>query len=147
MTTSSFDIQTIITQAQKALHNAYNPYSRFGVGAALLCADGTIITGCNVENASYGATMCAERVTFFKAISEGKRAFVAIAIVGSDGNFAYPCGMCRQVMSEFGLELQVIVASNTEYKIHTLGELLPYAFTSFVASADTKKMQAASSLE
>jgi len=135
MTRNSFDTQTLITDAQQALKNAYNPYSRFGVGAALLCADGTIITGCNVENASYGATMCAERVAFFKAISQGKRAFIAIAIVGSDGSFAYPCGMCRQVMSEFGLELQVIVASKTEHRIHTLMELLPHAFTSFEPNA------------
>lgn len=127
--------EALIRAALAARENAYTPYSHYHVGAALLAEDGEIITGCNVENATYGATCCAERTAVFKAISQGKRRFQTIAIVGGmEGkepeDYAYPCGICRQVLSEFaGEEFQVIVArSISDYKEYTLGELLPHSF-------------------
>ena len=110
--------------------NSYSPYSRFPVGAALLCEDGEAFTGVNVENASFGLTNCAERTAFFKAISEGRRKFTAIAISGGDG-FLSPCGACRQVMSEFcDKDFKVIFVKNeNEYIIKTLDEILPYSFS------------------
>ena len=100
------EFQELICKALEVRQKAYAPYSDFMVGAALLCKDGRIFTGCNIENASYGATNCAERTAFFKAVSEGYREFTAIAIAGGDReaqNLKYcaPCGICRQVMSEF----------------------------------------------
>lgn len=96
----------LLNLAKKARESAYAPYSDFCVGAALLCEDGTVYTGCNVENASFSPTCCAERVAFFKAVSDGKRSFSAIAVVGGKSKAdislpCYPCGVCRQVMSEF----------------------------------------------
>lgn len=114
---------------------AYAPYSGYHVGAALLGEDGRIYQGGNIENASYGATNCAERTAIFKAVSEGVKVFRAIAIVGGlagkePADYAYPCGICRQVMSEFAQkEFLVIVAKSTEdYKLFTLEELLPAGF-------------------
>ena len=103
--------QELIKQAIEARKQSYCPYSGFAVGAALLCGDGTVYTGCNIENASYSPTNCAERTAFFKAVSEGKREFVAIAIVGGSEELqkCYPCGVCRQVMSEFCDELFEVV--------------------------------------
>ncbi|MDE7259212.1 MAG: cytidine deaminase [Lachnospiraceae bacterium] len=129
-------IQDLITAAIAARKNSYSPYSHYQVGAALLAGDGQIITGCNIENAAYGPTNCAERTAFFKAVSEGVREFCAIAIVGSpEGDeltqYAYPCGVCRQVMMEFcnPADFQIIVAKSTEdYHIMTLRELLPEGF-------------------
>lgn len=129
-------IQDLITAAIAARNNSYSPYSHYQVGAALLAGDGQIITGCNIENAAYGPTNCAERTAFFKAVSEGVREFCAIAIVGSpEGDeltqYAYPCGVCRQVMMEFcnPADFQIIVAKSMEdYHIMTLGELLPEGF-------------------
>lgn len=125
----------LIEAALKAGQRAYAPYSHYRVGAALLTAQGRIYQGCNIENASYGATNCAERTAFFKAVSEGERQFLAIAIVGGmEGkeisNYAYPCGICRQVMQEFcGPDFQVIVGrSKEDYRILTLKELLPFGF-------------------
>ena len=122
--------------AQEARKNSYSPYSHYQVGAALLSGDGQIITGCNIENAAYTPTNCAERTAFFKAVSEGCRDFRAIAIVGSpEGDvltqYAYPCGMCRQVMMEFcnPSDFQIIVAkSEDDYLVKTLQELLPEGF-------------------
>lgn len=130
------DNQQLITLALKARENAYAPYSHFKVGAAVLTKDGLVYTGCNIENASYGATNCAERTAIFKAVSEGKKEFVKIAIVGGkEGeeimDFAYPCGVCRQVIAEFcnPVEMLVVVAkSETEYIEKTLDELLPLSF-------------------
>mgnify|MGYP003296711919 CR=1 FL=1 len=130
------DNQQLITLALKARENAYAPYSHFTVGAAVLTKDGLVYTGCNIENASYGATNCAERTAIFKAVSEGKKEFVKIAIVGGkEGeeimDFAYPCGVCRQVIAEFcnPVEMLVVVAkSETEYIEKTLDELLPLSF-------------------
>lgn len=114
----------------KAQENAYAPYSNFKVGAALLCADGTIYTGCNIENATYGATNCAERTAIFKAVSEGKRDFTAIAITSSDGGLTYPCGICRQVMAEFSPSMRIILCDkNGSIVTHALSELLPHSFT------------------
>ncbi len=133
-------ITELIQAALSAREQAYAPYSGYLVGAALLCADGTVVTGCNVENASYGATNCAERTAVFKAVSEGKRSFTAIAIAGGPSSaggtsgsldLAYPCGVCRQVLREFcdPAQMTVIVCRSTEdYVIHTLEELLPNSF-------------------
>ncbi len=129
------DVKKLILQALGARTKAYAPYSKYQVGAALLSAKGRVYPGCNVENASYGGTVCAERVAFFRAIQEGEREFRAIAIVGGHANekiedFAYPCGICRQVMSEFCREdFLIIVAKDADdYQVHTLGELLPHGF-------------------
>ncbi len=124
------DKNLLIEKAKDAMKNAYVKYSNFRVGAALITKSGKVFTGCNVENSSYGATICAERVAFTKAISEGEREFEAIAIVGSSGDFTYPCGICRQFMSEFGLDLKLIFENGREIKTYTLGELLPEAFVS-----------------
>lgn len=130
------DICKLITAAIEARRNSYSPYSRYQVGAALLTTDGQIITGCNIENAAYGPSNCAERTAFFKAVSEGIREFAAIAIVGSpEGEaltqYAYPCGVCRQVMMEFceSESFQIIVAKSEEdYRVLTLAQLLPEGF-------------------
>lgn len=127
--------EELIRRALEARTNAYVPYSRYAVGAALLTEEEEIFTGCNVENASYGATNCAERTAFFKAVSEGKRRFLAIAVTGGmEGqepqDYAYPCGICRQVMREFGADdFRIIVAKSvTDYKEYRLDELLPAGF-------------------
>ncbi|MFQ6058744.1 MAG: cytidine deaminase [Anaerolineae bacterium] len=118
----------LVALAQTARRNAYAPYSDFAVGAALQAKSGQVYTGCNVENASYGLSMCAERVAVFKAVEAGEREFTAIAIVTETG--AMPCGPCRQVLREFGGELRVIVAnSQGERWVYTLEELLPHSFT------------------
>ena len=116
-----------------ALENAYVPFSGFHVGAALLTSEGKVHTGVNVENSSYGATICAERTAFVKAISEGERSFSAIAVAARsrDGEWteALPCGICRQFMYEFAPELRVITGKDAEHlNIRTLGELLPLGF-------------------
>ena len=122
----------LIEKAVSARNFSYSPYSGYKVGSALLCSDGTVYTGCNVENASYSATVCAERVAVFKALSEGKRDFSAIAIVGGKGaipDFAPPCGVCLQVLSEFcSPDLQILLLSNEEIKSYTLKDFLPNAF-------------------
>lgn len=126
---------TLIEEALKAREYSYSPYSDYMVGAAVLTAEGEIYTGCNIENAAYGPTNCAERTAVFKAVSEGKRQFTAIAVVGgkrgSSGDYAAPCGVCRQVLMEFcnPEQMQVIVAKSTEeYKVFTLAQLLPEGF-------------------
>lgn len=125
----------LIQAALDARRLAYAPYSRYRVGAALLTAEGEILQGGNIENASYGATNCAERTVIFRALSEGRRNFCAIAIAGGmegaePADYAYPCGICRQVMQEFaGEDFIVIVAKSvTDYKEYRLGDLLPYGF-------------------
>jgi cytidine deaminase len=127
--------EELIRHALKARENSYCPYSSYAVGACVECADGSIFEGCNVENASYGATNCAERTAIFKAVSEGHKEIVAIAIVGGKvgeeiTDFAYPCGVCRQVINEFAKgDAKIIVAkSENDYKDLTLQELLPEAF-------------------
>lgn len=120
----------LLSIADKAMENAYAPYSKFKVGAALLCKDGTVFTGCNIENATYGATNCAERTAVFKAVSEGQREFEAIAIVSSGGGETFPCGICRQVMAEFAPEIKVVLRDEAgDEHIYPLMELLPKSFT------------------
>ncbi len=126
----------LAVSAINAMKNAYAPYSGFKVGAALLCKDGTVYTGCNIENASFTPTVCAERTAFFKAVSEGKREFLKIAVVGGKNGvpsgFAAPCGVCRQVMREFcsdDFEIIFVKDENT-FEKHTLSELLPHSFLS-----------------
>ena len=121
----------LINKAKKARENAYAPYSEFKVGAALLCKDGKIYTGCNIENISYGATNCAERTAIFKAVSEGEYEFEAIAIVGGKDKLELtsPCGMCRQVMREFcDSDFKIILADDVNQKEYLLEELLPLSF-------------------
>lgn len=126
--------KTLVEQAREAMHHAYAPYSGFHVGAALLCADGSVYTGCNIENASYGGTNCAERTAFFKAVSEGHRHFTAIALCGGLGgeirDFCPPCGICRQVMREFCNDdfLIHLLGPDGQVRTHTLGQLLPGSF-------------------
>ena len=128
--------EELISMALDARRMAYAPYSKFKVGAALLGSNGVVYMGCNVENASYPATNCAERTAIFSAVSEGQLEFEAIAIVGgaedaTDLDFCPPCGICRQVMREFcnPKTFEVIAAKNTEeYKVFTLEELLPESF-------------------
>ncbi|MBQ2413277.1 MAG: cytidine deaminase [Anaerotignum sp.] len=123
--------EKLVALAKEAMKNAYAPYSKFQVGAALLAKDGRVFTGCNVENASYGATNCAERTAVFKAVSEGYREFDAIAIVASSGDFASPCGICRQVLAEFMPEGKVILDSDEKGMVtYSVRELLPLGFTS-----------------
>lgn len=122
--------EELIKNAFRVREQAYVPYSHFKVGAALMTKTGKVFTGCNVESASYGGTNCAERTALFKAVSEGERQFVAIAVVGDPANYTFPCGICRQVLVEFGTELEVIVArTETDYKVFSLNELLPHSFT------------------
>lgn len=130
--------EKLIEAAIKMTEYSYSPYSNFCVGAALLTKDGKIFTGCNVENAAYGPSNCAERTAFFKAVSEGYKSFDAIAIVGGPKengsitikDYCPPCGVCRQVMSEFcDKDFKIILAKSTkDYKIFTLNELLPMSF-------------------
>jgi len=118
----------LMTLAKKAKENAYTPYSKFNVGAALLTKSGNVYTGCNVEVASYSGTNCAERTAIFKAVSEGEQAFKAIAIIG-DADGTYPCGICRQVIVEFGKDIDIIIEVGGELKVYTIDDLLPHSFT------------------
>ena len=119
----------LVAAARQAREHAHAPFSTFKVGAALEAADGTVITGCNVENATYGLTICAERVAMFKAMSEGHRAFSRIAIVADTDAPTPPCGACRQILWEFGGDLEVTLANLREEKgTHRLKDLLPLPF-------------------
>ena len=121
--------QELCQKAVEMQNFAYVPYSHFPVGAALECSDGTVFTGCNVENAAYGSTICAERTAIVKAVSEGHRDFVRIAIAGNSEDFCVPCGSCRQVMMEFAPEMEVICLNAAgESRSFALRELLPYGF-------------------
>ena len=111
------------------LDRAYCPYSHFAVGAALECADGTVFTGCNIENAAFSPTICAERAAVAKAVSEGHTDFVRIAIAGRSAGFCVPCGVCRQVLREFAPGIEVICLNGKgEEQVFTLSELLPHSF-------------------
>ena len=127
--------QELCTLAIKSMNNAYSPYSSYKVGAALLCDNGKVFTGCNVENSSYSATVCAERTAIFKAVSDGERDFSMLAVAGGKENELsdkfLPCGICRQVMAEFCKpEFTILVAtSENTYKEFSLSELLPNAFS------------------
>ena len=122
-------IEALIGKAISMMDYSYVPYSHFHVGAALLAKNGTVYGGCNIENAAYGVTICAERTAIFKAVSEGRRDFVRIAIAGRSEDYCVPCGSCRQVMMEFAPELEVICLNGKgESKTFALRELLPYGF-------------------
>jgi cytidine deaminase len=124
------DSDRLVAAAREARERAVATYSDFRVGAALETADGTIVTGCNIENASYGLTICAERVAMFKALSEGHRTFVRIAVVADTESPTSPCGACRQVLWEFGPELEVILANLHDVTgRHRMADLLPHAFS------------------
>jgi len=122
------DRAELIRLAREAHQRAYAPYSQFEVGAALLGVSGQVYTGCNVENISYGLTMCAERVALFKAVSEGEREFQAIAVVTENG--VSPCGACRQALSEFGLDMEIIISQSDGdwHEVYSLRDLLPRSF-------------------
>lgn len=126
--------RSLMESAARAREFSYSPYSGYCVGAALLAADGQVYTGCNVENAGLSATNCAERTAIFKAVSEGVTQFSAIAVVGGrrgeTSPFCAPCGVCRQVLAEFcPPELAVILGTPEDFKVYTLGEILPFSFT------------------
>ncbi len=127
--------EELLMEAVEARKAAYTPYSHYQVGAALLAEDGRVYTGCNIENAAYSATICAERTAFVKAVSEGQRSFVAIAVVGGpegeDFSVAPPCGTCRQVMAEFCRpDFRIILGDWEGYRrVYTLQEMLPVNFT------------------
>lgn len=121
--------EQLIQHAHLARQRAYAPYSHYQVGAAVLCADGSVVTGCNVENASYGATICAERVALTAAVAQGQRGFIALAVATSNGGA--PCGVCRQVMAELGPQMTVYISDDTgAYRTTTVSDLLPDWFTS-----------------
>ena len=124
------DNKELLKTAKEAMNNAYAPYSKFKVGAAIL-TDAGVFTGCNVENASYGATICAERTAAVKAVSEGIVKFSKIAIVSSEGGYTYPCGMCRQFLSEFMTEDAVVIVEDTKEGIKEIkfSDILPYSFS------------------
>lgn len=122
--------EELIALADKARTQAYAPYSHFSVGAALLCEDGTVYTGCNVEGASFGNTICAERTALVKAVSEGKQAFATLAVIADTDGPCAPCGICRQMLYEFAPDLLVLCAGkDRKYEAVPLRKLLPYAFS------------------
>jgi len=123
------DDRELVRRAIEARELSYSPYSKFAVGAALLCGDGTLVTGANIENAAFSPSICAERVALFKAISEGKRRFLKLA-VACEGDHCRPCGVCRQVMHEHAPDMIVLMANlNGEYVRTTVRELLPDGFS------------------
>jgi len=127
----AIDTQALLKEALQAKKAAHAPYSRFKVGAALLCNDGSVFTGCNVENASYGLTVCAERVAVFKAVSEGRKKFAALAVVADTPEPVQPCGACLQVLAEFSQKMDlVLVLGGRKGKLKScrLDQLLPGAF-------------------
>ncbi len=124
------DNKSLLKEAEKALQYAYAPYSHFTVGAALLTQSGKVYYGCNIENATYGATCCAERTAIYKAVSEGERHFVKIAVAAGDKSMASPCGICRQVLWEFMPDGDVILDNGQgQCVVYTVKELLPLGFT------------------
>jgi cytidine deaminase len=128
-TINETQIQELIKQAKAASEKAYAPYSGFRVGAALLTSSGKTYLGCNVENASYSLTICAERNTVFQAVAEGEKDFLAIAVYAESELAFPPCGACRQVLAEFAPEIHVIFANQTEVKQTDLASLLPQRFS------------------
>lgn len=119
----------LIKLAEEARKKAYTPYSNFKVGAALVTESGKVFKGCNIESASYSVTICAERTAIVKCVSEGNLDIKKIAIVGSEDKLSFPCGVCRQLLFEFGRNIEIIVAKNTkEFESYTIEELLPHGF-------------------
>ena len=133
-------LEELKAKAVAMLDMAYVPYSHFPVGAALECEDGAVFTGCNIENSSYGLTNCAERTAAFKAVSEGHRRFKRIVIAGRSDDYCYPCGACRQVLYEFGPEMEVICLNKKGEETRlSIRELLPYGFDQTWLAIDEKK--------
>ena len=130
-----FEPSKLLDAAVVARERAYAPYSNFSVGAALLAPDGRIFTGANAENASYGLSMCAERVAIYHALSAGVREFDAVAVTGPDGVLTMPCGACRQVLHEFGPAMQVVFLDAGELRVVLLSNLLPEAFSGGILHA------------
>ena len=128
-------MKELIEAARQARENAYVPYSNFKVGAAVLTEDGKIYSGCNIENASYGMANCAERTAIFKAVSEGETKLKALAVIGDTKGPISPCGACRQVIAEFGIQKIIMANLNGDEKVVYLDELLPFSF----AKADLQK--------
>lgn len=120
------DRDMLIQKARDAAKFAHVKYSNFRVGAAILASDGSVFTGCNIENVSLGVTACAEQVAFFKAVSEGHKKIKAVALTSSGTDPVFPCGACRQVLSEFGDDIRVYIDGDSDY---TLSELLPHGFS------------------
>ena len=119
----------LVERALEMRRFSYAPYSHFRVGAALECEDGSVYTGCNVENAAYGSSICAERTALVKAVSEGHRRFVRLAVAGDSADYCWPCGACRQMLREFGADLEVLAANREgAYVAISLEELLPHSF-------------------
>ena len=124
-------VEELIRKAKEGREHAYAPYSHFKVGAALLCGGDAVYTGCNIENASYPCTLCAERVAAGKAVSQGRRDFTLLAVAGSAPEYCTPCGLCRQFLYEFAPDLRVLCADSTgHYEVHSLAELLQAGFGS-----------------
>ena len=120
----------LVKIAKEMMQYAHAPYSGYKVGAALLCEDGSVYGGCNVEGSSYGTTICAERTALVKAVSEGKKSFKSIAVCSSGNDYCTPCGICRQMLHDFSPEMKVLCANNDgEYIEYTLKQLLPHAFS------------------
>jgi len=124
------EIQKLIDRAIVAREKTYSPYSQFGVGAALVCEDGSIYEGCNIENASYGLTNCAERTAIFKAVSEGRTKFKALAVVADTEGPCAPCGACRQVMGEFNIPIIIMGNLKGDIEVVSTEALLPFSFSS-----------------
>ncbi|MCL2064276.1 MAG: cytidine deaminase [Candidatus Cloacimonetes bacterium] len=124
----SIELKNLFDSAKIASENAYSPYSHFKVGAAILCKNGKQFTGCNIENASFGGTICAERVAICKAVSENEKEFTAIAVYVQSEKLFPPCGMCRQFMVEFSTDMIVIYGNEQYLEISNIGELLPESF-------------------
>jgi cytidine deaminase len=122
-------VSDLVARAREAMRNAYAPYSQFRVGAAIEATDGRVFAGCNVESASYGLTICAERMALGAAVASGARAFTRVAVTTEVEPPAAPCGACRQLLAEFGLNLEVVAAGPSTERRWTLGALLPDAFT------------------
>lgn len=122
------DNEKLIDMAKKASKSAYVPYSGYKLGAALLCENGEVFTGCNVENASYPLTICAERNAIFQAVAKGNKDFVKIAIYVDSEEFFPPCGACRQVMSEFSDKMEIIISNHDKTVVSSIDKLLPMSF-------------------
>jgi len=123
------DLNKLLELARKASEQAYAPYSGYRVGSAVLCSDGTVFSGCNIENASYSLTICAERTAVFKAVSEGRKDIVSIAIYVDADQLFPPCGACRQVLAEFNPKIPIVYGNRQEFRISDLEQLLPGAFS------------------
>lgn len=128
MAADRVSLEALIAEAREALKGSYAPYSRFRVGAALLSTDGRVFRGANVENASFGLTICAERAAVFRAVNEGVRDFARIVIVSNPPAWPYPCGACRQVLAEFSPNMEVVVVRGEDHRVFRLKDLLPHTF-------------------